>query len=57
MTLNIVPSERLQKLPPYLFAELDRKKQEIKALGKDVIDLGVGDPDLPTPDCDAISQA
>jgi len=50
MDLSIVPSERLQKLPPYLFAELDRKKQEIKAQGKDVIDLGVGDPDLPTPD-------
>ncbi len=42
-------SERLKALPPYLFAELDRKKQEKIAQGVDVIDLGVGDPDLPTP--------
>ncbi|NPB07188.1 MAG: LL-diaminopimelate aminotransferase [Aquificae bacterium] len=43
-------AERLKKLPPYLFAELDRKKQEKLAQGVDVIDLGVGDPDLPTPE-------
>ncbi|NPA49382.1 MAG: LL-diaminopimelate aminotransferase [Thermodesulfobacteria bacterium] len=42
-------SERLQKLPPYLFVELDRMKAEVQAKGVDVIDLGVGDPDLPTP--------
>ncbi|WP_456370180.1 LL-diaminopimelate aminotransferase [Thermodesulfatator atlanticus] len=42
-------SERLAKLPPYLFVELDRMKAEVKAKGVDVIDLGVGDPDLPTP--------
>ncbi len=42
-------SHRLQKLPPYLFVELDRLKAEAKARGMDVIDLGVGDPDLPTP--------
>ncbi len=42
-------SQRLKALPPYLFAELDRKKQEKIAQGVDVIDLGVGDPDLPTP--------
>jgi LL-diaminopimelate aminotransferase len=59
MTIKITPSQRLQKLPPYLFAELDRKKQKIKAEGKDVIDLGVGDPDLPTPDfiIDELSRA
>ncbi len=43
-------SERLKRLPPYLFVELDRLKAEAKARGVDVIDLGVGDPDLPTPD-------
>lgn len=48
--LKIEPSERVKKLPPYLFAEIDRKKRELKAKGKDVIDLGVGDPDLPTPE-------
>ncbi|QJA06510.1 LL-diaminopimelate aminotransferase [Thermosulfurimonas marina] len=42
-------SERLKALPPYLFVELDRKKAEARARGVDVIDLGVGDPDLPTP--------
>ncbi|OQA57361.1 MAG: LL-diaminopimelate aminotransferase [Candidatus Omnitrophica bacterium ADurb.Bin277] len=48
--LTIEPTGRLQKLPPYLFAEIDRKKRELIAKGKDVIDLGVGDPDIPTPD-------
>ena len=48
--LAIEPTSRLQKLPPYLFAEIDRKKRELIAKGKDVIDLGVGDPDIPTPD-------
>jgi LL-diaminopimelate aminotransferase len=47
--ITIEKAERLQKLPPYLFAELDRKKAEAKAKGIDVIDLGVGDPDMPTP--------
>lgn len=42
-------SRRVQSLPPYLFAELDRKKQEVRAKGMDIIDLGVGDPDHPTP--------
>ncbi len=41
---------RLQELPPYLFVELDKKKAEALAKGVDVIDLGIGDPDLPTPD-------
>jgi len=42
-------SDRLSRLPPYLFKEIDRKKAEVKARGVDIIDLGVGDPDLPTP--------
>jgi len=42
-------AERLKMLPPYLFKEIDRKKAEVKAKGVDIIDLGVGDPDLPTP--------
>jgi LL-diaminopimelate aminotransferase len=40
---------RLRQLPPYLFAEIDRLKQEAIHRGMDIIDLGVGDPDLPTP--------
>jgi LL-diaminopimelate aminotransferase len=42
-------SERLKKVPPYLFVELDRLKNEKKEQGIDVIDLGIGDPDIPTP--------
>ncbi len=42
-------AQRIKTLPPYLFAELDRRKQEKIDQGVDVIDLGVGDPDLPTP--------
>lgn len=42
-------ARRLQSIPPYLFAELDRKIEERRAAGVDVISLGVGDPDLPTP--------
>lgn len=42
-------SERLKKLPPYLFAEIDRKKKKLISEGVDIIDFGIGDPDLPTP--------
>ncbi len=42
-------AERLRRLPPYLFQEIDRLKAELTARGVDVINLGVGDPDLPTP--------
>ncbi|MBI3087543.1 MAG: LL-diaminopimelate aminotransferase [Candidatus Omnitrophica bacterium] len=42
-------AERLKALPPYLFAEIDRAKRQLEQAGVDVIDLGVGDPDLPTP--------
>ncbi|UCE60222.1 MAG: LL-diaminopimelate aminotransferase [Phycisphaerales bacterium] len=42
-------ADRLSKLPAYLFAEIDRKKKEAIAAGRDVIDFGVGDPDQPTP--------
>src|SRR5918911_2747094 len=43
------PSERLERIPPYLFAQLERKIAEKKAQGIDVISLGIGDPDTPTP--------
>ena len=42
-------SERLERLPPYLFAELERKAAAKRAAGVDVISLGIGDPDTPTP--------
>jgi LL-diaminopimelate aminotransferase len=43
-------ASRLGKIPPYLFAEIDRKVQEKRRAGVDVISLGIGDPDLPTPE-------
>jgi LL-diaminopimelate aminotransferase len=49
MALDIKLADRLEKLPPYLFAAIDKMKQEAIRAGKDVISLGVGDPDLPTP--------
>lgn len=42
-------SNRVGQIPPYLFAEINRKKSEMIKSGVDVIDLGIGDPDLPTP--------
>ena len=42
-------SERLRKLPPYLFAEIDEMKRQKEKEGVKVIDFGVGDPDIPTP--------
>jgi len=50
MSATFVKAERLQKLPPYLFAEIDRKKKAAIAAGRDIINLGVGDPDKPTPE-------
>jgi LL-diaminopimelate aminotransferase len=47
---NFSMAERVAKLPPYLFAEIDRVKNEVKASGVDIISLGIGDPDMPTPD-------
>ncbi len=42
-------AKRLDAVPPYLFAELERKVADAKGAGIDVISLGIGDPDLPTP--------
>lgn len=43
------PAKRVETLPPYMFAELDRKIEAKRSEGADVISLGVGDPDQPTP--------
>jgi LL-diaminopimelate aminotransferase len=43
-------AERLKRLPPYLFEEIDKAKQKAIDEGRPIIDLGVGDPDTPTPD-------
>ncbi|MCL4079630.1 LL-diaminopimelate aminotransferase [Coriobacteriia bacterium Es71-Z0120] len=52
-------ASRIANLPPYLFAEIDRKKEAKQAQGIDVISLGIGDPDTPTPDhiVDAMARA
>ena len=52
-------SRRLDAVPPYLFAELERKIEERQKAGIDVISLGIGDPDLPTPEpvVDALARA
>jgi len=42
-------AKRIEELPPYLFAEIDAKINEMISRGVDVIDLGIGDPDIPTP--------
>jgi LL-diaminopimelate aminotransferase len=49
LSISIKKASRINDLPPYLFAEIDRKKRAALARGVDLIDLGVGDPDIPTP--------
>jgi len=48
--VRTVQSQRLQRVGAYLFADLDRKQEVLAAKGVDVISLGTGDPDLPTPE-------
>jgi len=52
-------SKRLNELPPYLFLEIDKAKRKARQEGRDIIDLGVGDPDQPTPQfiIDELSKA
>ncbi len=47
--MQVKYSQKVLSLPPYLFIELDRKKKQLQQKGVDIISLGVGDPDLPTP--------
>jgi LL-diaminopimelate aminotransferase len=47
--MRIEMAKRIEQIPPYLFAEIDKKKNELRQKGIDLIDLGIGDPDLPTP--------
>jgi LL-diaminopimelate aminotransferase len=49
LPLLITKARRINELPPYLFAEIDRTKRAALARGVDLIDLGIGDPDIPTP--------
>lgn len=56
--MDIEFAERIHRLPPYLFAEIERKIKEKKAAGVDLISLSIGDPDLPPPQVvlDALSE-
>ena len=47
--MGVRRADRLSRLPPYLFVEIDRKREQALASGRDVIDFGIGDPDGPTP--------
>ncbi|OPX95194.1 MAG: LL-diaminopimelate aminotransferase [Syntrophorhabdus sp. PtaU1.Bin002] len=45
----VKPASRIETIPPYLFARIDKKKEEARNKGIDLIDFGIGDPDIPTP--------
>jgi LL-diaminopimelate aminotransferase len=47
--ISFEPASRIKHLPPYLFASIDRMKQKAIEKGADLIDLSIGDPDIPTP--------
>jgi LL-diaminopimelate aminotransferase len=47
--ITVELASRVKNLPPYLFATIDMMKQEARAKGVDLIDLSIGDPDIPTP--------
>ena len=49
MKIKVERAERIKNLPPYLFASIDKMKQEAVKKGIDIINLGIGDPDIPTP--------
>ena len=57
--MDFVFTKRLQELPPYLFLEIDKAKRKARQEGRDIIDLGIGDPDLATPQfiIEALSKA
>ena len=48
--MEVIPSERLNKLPPYLFADLARKRAAAERRGIKVVRIDIGDPDTPAPD-------
>jgi LL-diaminopimelate aminotransferase len=43
------PASRVEQIPPYLFARIDKKKAEVRQKGMDLVDFGIGEPDIPTP--------
>src|SRR6266480_3590607 len=59
MTFKIEPSSRIARLPPYLFARINKMKYDKRVAGDDIIDLGMGNPTDPTPkiDVDNLAEA
>ncbi|MBF0558622.1 MAG: LL-diaminopimelate aminotransferase [Nitrospirae bacterium] len=57
--IKVQLADRIKNLPPYLFASIDKMKQQALAKGVDLIDLSIGDPDIPTPQniVDAMKRA
>ncbi|MFA5846493.1 MAG: LL-diaminopimelate aminotransferase [Thermodesulfovibrionales bacterium] len=57
--ISVQLSDRVKNLPPYLFAAIDKMKQDALGKGVDLIDLSIGDPDIPTPEhiVDAMKKA
>ncbi len=51
MIIMFEQADRLKQIPPYLFVRLEQLSAEKKAAGWDMIDFGIGDPDLPAPEC------
>ena len=49
MSEPLIKFSRMRRLPPYVFAQVNELKMELRRAGKDIIDLGMGNPDLPTP--------
>jgi alanine-synthesizing transaminase len=47
MSSNIIPSKRMEELPYYLFGKLNAEKQRLREQGRDIIDFGMGNPDMP----------
>jgi LL-diaminopimelate aminotransferase len=45
----VKPASRVEQIPPYLFARIDKKKAEVRQKGMDLVDFGIGDTDIPTP--------
>ncbi len=49
MKESLIKFSRMRRLPPYVFAQVNELKMELRRAGKDIVDLGMGNPDLPTP--------
>ena len=49
MNEALIKFSRMRRLPPYVFAQVNELKMRLRREGRDIVDLGMGNPDLPTP--------